>query len=185
MRVCPGPQVRLGANLSRLAGASLHVHGGFGTIVGIRESFYGGGQILAKTETHGPDSLSMAHEDYLESIYRIMDEQDAFDSGIRSVSVAEQLDVSKASVNKALAALKERGMVEQTRYGRVTLTKRGREYGKDVWHRHRTLRLFLEKELGVDAETADEEACMMEHALSAGTMQRWCEYLEQHGITVD
>ena len=56
---------------------------------------------MAKTDTHGPNSLSMASEDYLESIYRIMDEQDAFETGIRSVDVAEQLEVSKASVNKA------------------------------------------------------------------------------------
>lgn len=140
---------------------------------------------MPKTDTHGPNSLSMASEDYLESIYRIMDEQDAFDTGIKSVDVAEQLEVSKASVNKAIATLKEHGMVEQTRYGRVTLTEMGREYGKDVWHRHRTLRLFLTKGLGVDEQTADEEACLMEHALSADTMKRWCAYLEQQGISVD
>ena len=140
---------------------------------------------MAKADTHGPNSLSMANEDYLESIYRIMDEQNAFETGIRSVDVAEQLDVSKASVNKAIATLKEHGMVKQTRYGRVTLTELGREYGKDVWHRHRTLRLFLTKGLGVDAETADEEACLMEHALSEDTMRRWCEFLERQGISVD
>ena len=140
---------------------------------------------MPHTDTHGPNSLTMASEDYLESIYRIMDEQQAFETGIRSVDVAEQLDVSKASVNKAIATLKEHGMVEQTRYGRVTLTPEGREYGKDVWHRHRTLRLFLTKGLGVDDETADEEACLMEHALSEDTMCRWCEYLEQQGISVD
>ena len=140
---------------------------------------------MPKTDTHGPNSLSMASEDYLESIYRIMDEQDAFDTGIKSVDVAEQLEVSKASVNKAIATLKEHGMVEQTRYGRVTLTEMGREYGKDVWHRHRTLRLFLTKGLGVDEQTAEEEACLMEHALSADTMKRWCAYLEQQGISVD
>ena len=142
---------------------------------------------MPKTEatTHGPHSLSMASEDYLESIYRIMDAQGAFETGIRSVDVAEQLEVSKASVNKAISTLKEHGMVEQTRYGRVTLTDEGREYAKDVWHRHRTLRLFLTEELGVDAETADDEACLMEHALSADTMARWCAYLEGHGIAVD
>lgn len=140
---------------------------------------------MAKTDTHGPNSLSMASEDYLESIYRIMSEQDAFESGIKSVDVAEQLEVSKASVNKALATLKEHGMVEQSRYGRVTLTPRGKEYGRDVWHRHRTLRLFLTESLGVDEKTADDEACLMEHALSADTMRRWCEYLERQGISVD
>ena len=140
---------------------------------------------MPKTDTHGPNSLSMASEDYLESVYRIMLEQDAFDTGIRSVDVAEQLGVSKASVNKAIATLKEHRMVEQTRYGRVTMTSEGLEYGKDVWHRHRTLRLFLTEELGVDAKTADEEACLMEHDLSADTMRRWCEYLEHQGISVD
>ena len=140
---------------------------------------------MPKTDTHGPNSLSMASEDYLESIYRIMDEQDAFETGIKSVDVAEQLEVSKASVNKAIATLKEHGMVEQTRYGRVTLTEAGREYGKDVWYRHRTLRLFLTKGLGVDEQIADEEACLMEHALSADTMKRWCAHLEQQGISVD
>ena len=114
-----------------------------------------------------------------------MVEQNAFENGIRSVDVAEQLNVSKASVNKAMSTLKEHGMVEQTRYGRVTLTKEGLEYGKDVWHRHRTLRLFLTEELGVDAETADDEACLMEHDLSADTMRRWCEYLERHGVQVE
>ena len=140
---------------------------------------------MPKTETHGPNSLSMASEDYLESIYRITSEQDAFKTGIRSVDVAEQLDVSKASVNKAIATLKEAGMVEQLRYGRVLLTEKGRTYAKDVWHRHRTLRVFLIKELGVDEETADEEACLMEHDLSADTMQRWCDYLERQGVTID
>lgn len=140
---------------------------------------------MAKTETHGPNSLSMASEDYLESVYRIMVEQDAFETGIRSVDVAEQLGVSKASVNKAIATLKEHGMVEQTRYGRVTLTEEGAEYGKDVWHRHRTLRLFLTEQLGVDPETADDEACLMEHDLSADTMRRWCEYLERQGVSIE
>ena len=140
---------------------------------------------MAKTETHGPNSLSMASEDYLESVYRIMLEQDAFDTGIRSVDVAEQLEVSKASVNKAISTLKEHGMVQQSRYGRVTLTEKGLEYGKDVWHRHRTLRLFLTEGLGVDPEIADEEACLMEHDLSEDTMRRWCEYLEAQGITVE
>ena len=140
---------------------------------------------MARTETHGPNSLSMASEDYLESVYRIMLEQDAFETGIRSVDVAEQLEVSKASVNKAISNLKEHGMVEQTRYGRVTLTPAGIEYGKDVWHRHRTLRLFLTDQLGVDPDVADEEACLMEHDLSADTMRRWCAYLEEQGVAVE
>ena len=138
---------------------------------------------MPRAETHGSGSLTMAGEDYLESIYRIMVEQGS-ETGVRSVDVAEQLGVSKASVNKALSYLKESGMVEQTRYGRVTLTPEGEVYARDVWHRHRALRAFLTSELGVNPDTADEEACLMEHALSADTMERWCAYMEERGVIV-
>ena len=69
--------------------------------------------------TDGHD-LTMANEDYLETIYRLS--RDAGEEGIRSVDVAEHMGVSKASVNKALATLQEAGYVEQSRYGKVRLT---------------------------------------------------------------
>ena len=130
-------------------------------------------------------TLTRAGEDYLEAIYRLVLEQgEAGDGTIRSVDVAEQLEVSKASVNKALSMLKDAGMVNQTRYGRVTLTDEGREYAAVVWRAHRALRTFLEVELGVDPKTADDEACLMEHALSLDTMTRWIDYLERQGVSV-
>lgn len=138
-----------------------------------------------KVNTHGSDSLSMSSEDYLESIYRLSQDSANPEQGVHSVDVAEQLNVSKASVNKALSALRDAGMVEQARYGRIELTKEGREYGRDIWRRHLTLRAFLEKELGVDHETANGEACMMEHALSEATMDRWVNYLEDKGVSLD
>ena len=127
----------------------------------------------------------MASEDYLESIYRIMKEQPEDNRSVRSVDVAEQLGVSKASVSKALSSLRQAGMVEQTRYGRVWLTKEGEVYARRVWRSHRVLRAFLSNELGVDSEVADEEACLIEHYLSEDPMNRWCDYLERQGITID
>ena len=120
--------------------------------------------------TRGDHALTKASEDYLEAIYRLALEDASGDGTVRSVDVAEQLGVSKASVNKALSTLKESDMVEQSRYGRVTLTQKGREYAALVWRAHRALRLFLESDLGVSPERADEEACLMEHVLSADTM---------------
>lgn len=136
---------------------------------------------MKKNEGH---ALTSAGEDYLEAIYRIMCENPG-DTSVRSVDVSEQLGVSKASVNKALTALKEGGFVEQTRYGRVELTETGRVYAAEVWRRHRMLRAFLTTELGVDVETANEEACLMEHALSAETTNRLMEYLERQGVKVE
>ena len=93
--------------------------------------------------TRGDHALTKASEDYLEAIYRLALEDASGDGTVRSVDVAEQLGVSKASVNKALSTLKESDMVEQSRYGRVTLTQKGREYAALVWRAHRALRLFL------------------------------------------
>lgn len=129
-------------------------------------------------------ALTSAGEDYLEAIYRIMTEHPG-ENSVRSVDVSEQLGVSKASVNKALTALKEGGFVEQTRYGRVELTETGREYASQVWRRHRMLRAFLTSELGVEPTVANEEACLMEHALSEDTTQRLMDYLERQGVEVD
>lgn len=130
--------------------------------------------------------LTMANEDYLECIVRIELEDDAArDSGIRSVEIAQRLDVSKASVNKAITSLKTQGMVEQAHYGKVRLTELGREIGAQVWRRHRMLRAFLTDELGVDFARADEEACRMEHALSDDTMDRWISHMERSGVALE
>ena len=140
---------------------------------------------MTRTDLPRGHGLTMASEDYLESIYRIMAQDDSFDQGVRSVEVADQLGVSKASVSKALSILKDNGMVEQVRYGRVLLTKEGMAYARRVWRSHRVLRTFLAGELGVDEQVADEEACLMEHYLSDDTIGRWCDYLERHGVTIE
>lgn len=136
------------------------------------------------TETSRELHLTVANEDYLECMVRIEDEDDERE-GVRSVDIAQRLNVSKASVNKAVSALKAQGMVEQSHYGKVLLTDGGRELGHAVWYRHRLLRTFLMSELGVEFERADAEACMMEHALSEDTMTRWLTYLENQGIHVE
>ena len=133
-----------------------------------------------------PDhTLSKAGEDYLEAIYRISLDQPENDRSVRSVDIAESLDVSKASVNKALSLLKEQGMVEQSRYGSVTLTSDGEETARQVWRAHRALRTFREYDLHVDKDKADREACLMEHTLSLGTMTKLIAFLENRGITID
>lgn len=135
--------------------------------------------IGASRERH----LTVANEDYLECMVRIESEAGE-GAGVRSVDIANQLDVSKASVNKAVAALKSQGLVDQSHYGKVMLTDEGRAIGEAVWYRHRLLRTFLMRELGVPYQRADSEACMMEHALSEDTMDRWLRYLEGGGVTV-
>lgn len=138
---------------------------------------------METTETSRELHLTVANEDYLECIVRI-EREDGQTDGVRSVDIAQRLRVSKASVNKAVTALKEQGLVDQSHYGKVMLTESGREQGEAVWNRHRMLRTFLTRELGVEFERADAEACMMEHAVSEDTMVRWMKYLAEQGISV-
>ena len=65
---------------------------------------------------------SMSHEDYLEAIVMLGGTTDV---PVRSVDVANKLGVSKASVNKAISALKEQELVIQPHYGDITLTEEG------------------------------------------------------------
>lgn len=136
------------------------------------------------TETSRELHLTMANEDYLECMVRI-EREDHETEGVRSVDIAQRLGVSKASVNKAVTALKSQNLVEQSHYGKVILTDEGRAVGNAVWYRHRLLRTFLVQELGVEFERADSEACMMEHAMSEDTMTRWLNYLEKQGVAVN
>lgn len=125
------------------------------------------------------EKVSMSHEDYLEAIVMLGGTEDV---SVRSVDIAKQMDVSKASVNKAIGVLKERGYVEQPYYGDVTLTKKGLEYASAVYRRHQYLTAFLAKGLGIDEETAEKEACLMEHAISDESFDKWVAYIDKLGL---
>lgn len=120
--------------------------------------------------------VSKSHEDYLEAIVEL---GGTTKQAVRSVDVASNLGVSKASVNKAISSLKEDGFVDQPYYGDITLTKSGYDYGSKVMRRHQLLFTFLTKELGITEEVADKEACLMEHAISDDSFEKWIDYIEQ------
>lgn len=100
------------------------------------------------------------------------------DAHVRAVDIAEKLGVSKASVSKAVSILKTKGYVSQPYYGEITLTSEGEAYGRKVLKRHETLTLFLNKALGIDRETAEQEACMMEHAISDESFEKWLVFID-------
>ena len=128
------------------------------------------------------EKVSMSHEDYLEAIIML---GGTLEKPIRSVDIAKQMGVSKASVNKAVGLLKEKGFVEQPYYGDVTLTEAGYEYAKAVYKRHRYLTAFLSKGLGIPADVAEDEACLMEHAISDESFEKWVAYIDRLGLVQD
>lgn len=127
---------------------------------------------------HTAGTITSSQEDYLERIYDLS----LIDEHVRSIDVARALNVSRASVNKSLGGLKDEGYIEQEPYGTITLTKKGRAIAKEVRTRHNALRAFLTEVLKVDYETADIDACEMEHAISKHTADRLYAYLKDLGI---
>ncbi|RNL49020.1 metal-dependent transcriptional regulator [Paraeggerthella hongkongensis] len=122
------------------------------------------------------EKMSMSHEDYLEAIVMLGGTTEV---SVRSVDIATKLGVSKASVNKAVSLLKEKGLAEQPYYGDITLTDEGYEYGASVLDRHHMLFTFLTKALGVPDEQAEKEACLMEHAISDDSYKKWSSYIKK------
>ncbi|MFC2008445.1 metal-dependent transcriptional regulator [Chloroflexota bacterium] len=107
-----------------------------------------------------PHSPNM--EDYLEAVRTLTDEHGV----ARVTQLSEALRVSKPSVTAAVAKLVAEGLVRHEKYGAVELTQRGVEVADDVWRRHEALWTFLTEILGVAEETAQSDACKLEHYLS-------------------
>ena len=122
------------------------------------------------------EKMSMSIEDYLEAIVML---GGTTQSAVRSVDISRELNVSKASVNKAINTLKDRGLAEQPFYGDITLTEEGYSYGQSVLERHRLLTRFLVEVLGIPADRAEEEACEMEHAISDESFENWKAYIQK------
>lgn len=115
--------------------------------------------------------IQKASEDYLESML-MMKEQRGY---IRSVDVAEHLGVTKPSVTYATKRLRENGYIEMDQDGLITLTDRGMAIAAKMLDRHHTLTQFLVA-LGVDQETAEADACKIEHDISQQTYEAICEH---------
>ncbi|MBR4939096.1 MAG: metal-dependent transcriptional regulator [Kiritimatiellae bacterium] len=122
------------------------------------------------------ESMSQSLEDYLEAVYMLI--ADGKTALVRDV--AKILSVKMPSVVKAIHELKRLGLVTQEPYSNIELTEKGSRVAKLVLNRHTLLRSFLVK-LGVSGETADRDACLMEHILSAETLDKIRIFTEQKG----
>lgn len=120
--------------------------------------------------------VSPSHEDYLEAMVMLGAGANA---PVRNIDIAQKLGVSKTSVRKAVTALQDQGYVTQPYYGDITLTAAGHEYGRKVLERHQALTAFLHKGLGINAEVAEREACMMEHAISDESFEKWLAFIKK------
>ncbi len=110
--------------------------------------------------------LQESGEMYLETVYVLSKELPI----VRAIDICEYRGVSKPSVSRAVGILKNGGYIDCGEDGGLTLTELGLEVAQKMYERHTVLTDYLVS-LGVDAETASEDACKIEHVISEATFE--------------
>jgi DtxR family Mn-dependent transcriptional regulator len=123
-------------------------------------------------------ALTKSREDYLEAICEICEEEKV----ARVTDLASHMDVSLASVNYALKALSEAGLVKHEKYGYIELTESGNTIGQAIYRKHKLIRSFLINILNVDEDVADKDACGIEHVVSEETCDKMNSYLKSKEV---
>ncbi len=130
----------------------------------------GAGVIMSKRK-----KLTASLEDYLETLYHIIEERQA----ARVKEIAARLGVQNSSVTGALKNLSQKGYINYAPYDVITLTEKGTETAKDIIRRHEVMKAFIVDILCMeDDEAADEAACSMEHSVPPEVLERIIRLVE-------
>ena len=111
-------------------------------------------------------------ENYLEAILMVKEEKGA----VRSIDIVRHMDFSKPSVSRAMSLLRENGYITMDREGYIELTPSGYEIASRIYERHRLLTQWLIR-LGDSPQVAADDACRLEHDMSAETFQKLKDHI--------
>ena len=114
-------------------------------------------------------------EMYLETIYVLSKKR----ANVRAIDVSEYMGYSKPSVSRAVGLLKNGGLISVAPDGSLSLTEAGLSIANKMYERHTILTDLLVR-LGVDEETATEDACKIEHNISDKSFEAIKKYLTEH-----
>ena len=113
-------------------------------------------------------------EMYLETIHVLLKKN----GSVRSIDICEHMGYSKPSISRAVGLLKKDGYILVDADGYITLTDAGTEVAMKIYERHTILSRMLTL-LGVSPETAAEDACKLEHAISDESFQAIKKHLQK------
>lgn len=114
-------------------------------------------------------------EDYLETILTLQKRQ----GYVRSIDIANELEYTKPSISRAMRILKEKDLIVMDANKMIKLTPLGEEQANAVYARHLIITQFLQEVLGVAKETAENDACRIEHVISEETMEKLTVFLAE------
>ena len=100
-------------------------------------------------------------ENYLETILVLQKRN----NHVRSIDIVNEMGFSKPSVSVAMKNLRENGYIHMHQDGTIVLLEKGKEIAERIYERHTLLYKWLTA-LGVSQQTAEEDACRLEHVLS-------------------
>jgi len=122
----------------------------------------------------GQNELSESLENYLEVILDLEKSHKV----ARAKDIADRLQLQRGSVTSALKSLADKGLINYAPYSLITLTPKGKKMAREITERHALLKDFLIKVLQVDAATAEDTACRLEHAIDPKTVERLTCFME-------
>ncbi|MBQ7564090.1 MAG: metal-dependent transcriptional regulator [Lachnospiraceae bacterium] len=109
-------------------------------------------------------AMQESGEMYLETIRVLSDKR----ANVRAIDISEEMGYSKPSVSRALGILKNDGYITVNESGFISLTESGSSLANKIYERHLVLTSFFTS-IGVDAKTAEDDACKIEHDISDET----------------
>ena len=114
-------------------------------------------------------------QDYLESILILSKKSDC----VRAIDICTYFGYARASVSVSMKHLRENGYIEIDDHNQIKLTKKGKEIAENTYERHEFLaKLFLK--IGVSEDTAERDACRVEHYVSNETFHAIKNYYENN-----
>ena len=120
-------------------------------------------------------SLLESGENYLETILVLTQRN----GSVRSIDVANEMNFTKPSVSRAMSILKRENLIVMEADGRLVLTEEGLKKATAILERHTILTRFINEVLGVPEETAEKDACRIEHIISPETFNGIKNMLEK------
>lgn len=115
-------------------------------------------------------------ENYLETILMLKQKKKI----VRSIDIANHMGFSKPSVSRAMSILKNGNLITIDESGAIELTEQGIKTANKVLDRHLTITRFLNEHIGVSYETAEMDACRIEHVISDETFDKMKEHLDRY-----
>lgn len=121
----------------------------------------------------GDNMISKSLEEYLKTMYILKKQK----GNIRVTDIAEKMEFSKASVNKAIKNLKEYDLVNYETYGTLELTEKGIDLAKKIIEAYDIFYLFFKDVLGIDEKTSQIEAEKIKLIMSDDTINKLAKYV--------